>query len=123
VHCNTLINYHKKVESVKKHLNKSSPFHKLMNGMEDSDRPDRYVRKAQTKASKMQKPSLSSVPSKNVSTSRQSSVREFALPAMSRREKIRFQQHVRVLDGLSRVRAVRKAYTIVEARMASRMIV
>jgi hypothetical protein len=30
---------------------------------------------------------------------------------------------VRVLDGLPRVRAVRKAYTIVEARMAYRMIV
>jgi hypothetical protein len=30
---------------------------------------------------------------------------------------------VRVLDGLPRVRAVRKTYTIVEARMAYRMIV
>jgi hypothetical protein len=30
---------------------------------------------------------------------------------------------VRVLDGLPRVRAVRKSYKIVEERMASRMIV
>jgi hypothetical protein len=31
--------------------------------------------------------------------------------------------HMRVLDGLPRVRAVRKAHTILEARMAYRMIV
>jgi hypothetical protein len=60
MHCNMLINYHRKIESAKVHLNKCSPFRKLMNGMEDADRPDWYVRNAQTKASQKQKPSLSS---------------------------------------------------------------
>ncbi|CAN0049655.1 unnamed protein product [Lampetra fluviatilis] len=45
-HCKTLINYHKKIESVKVHLNKCSPFQNLMNGMEDADRPDWYKRNA-----------------------------------------------------------------------------
>jgi hypothetical protein len=33
------------------------------------------------------------------------------------------EEYVRVLAGLTRARDVRKAYTIVEARMAYRMIV
>ena len=43
-HCKTRINYHKKSEMVKIHLNKCAPFRKLMNGMEDVDRPDWYNR-------------------------------------------------------------------------------
>jgi hypothetical protein len=34
-HCRMLMNHHKKNESVKVHLNKCAPFHKLMNGMEE----------------------------------------------------------------------------------------
>jgi hypothetical protein len=62
MHCNTLINYQNKIESVKVHLNKCMPFRKLMNGMEDAKMPDWYVRNAHTKASQKQKHSLSSVP-------------------------------------------------------------
>jgi hypothetical protein len=38
-------------------------------------------------------------------------------------EEVKRVDSVRVLDGLPRFRAVRKSYTIVEARMAYRMIV
>ena len=43
-HCKTLINYHKKGEMVKIHLNNCGPFRKLMNGMKNVDRPDWYNR-------------------------------------------------------------------------------
>ena len=39
-HCKTLINYHKKSEMVKIHLNNCGPFRKLMNGKEDVDLSD-----------------------------------------------------------------------------------
>jgi hypothetical protein len=38
-HCKMLINYHKKSESVKVHLNNCAAFRKVMNNMEDDERP------------------------------------------------------------------------------------
>ncbi len=42
-HCRMLMNHHKKSESMKVHLNKCAPFHKLMNGMEEDKRPAWYM--------------------------------------------------------------------------------
>lgn len=43
-HCKTLLNYHKKSESVKVHLNNCAAFCKVMNSMEDGTRLEWYPR-------------------------------------------------------------------------------
>jgi hypothetical protein len=42
-YCNLHINHHKKSEVAKLHLNKCFMFCKLMNGIEDCNRPDWYI--------------------------------------------------------------------------------
>jgi Protein of unknown function (DUF 659) len=92
IHYRTLINYHKKIESVKVHLNKCAPFRKFMNGTEDADRPDWYIRNGKSRTSQQQRTVPSN--SKSSGSSRQSSMKEFTLPAVSAYEKIQFQQHI-----------------------------
>jgi hypothetical protein len=89
-HFRIAVNHHKKSEYAKLHLNKCQQFRKLMHGMEQNERPDWY-----TPNKKAHKLALSATTSsKSLVFSRKCSIKEFALPAVSKQEKNRFQQHM-----------------------------
>jgi hypothetical protein len=82
-----LVNHHKKSESVKVHLNNCALFRKLMNGMEEDKRPAWYM------ANKKPRKPLSTVVSVSTSSvapssSRQRSIKEFAIPVVSKQQKV-----------------------------------
>ena len=86
-YCNLHINYHKESEVAKLLLNKCSMFCKLMNGMEDCNRPDWFIRnkkKGKTVAS------LSNTPS----FSHQTLINQYALPKLSIKQKQEFQKNM-----------------------------
>jgi hypothetical protein len=92
-HCRMLVNHHKKSESVKIHLNKCVLFRKLMNGMEEDKSPAWYT------ANKKPRKPLSTVVSVSTSSvapssSRQHSIKEFAIPVVSKQQKVQFQKHI-----------------------------
>jgi hypothetical protein len=92
-HCRMLVNHHKKSESVKVHLNKCASFRKLVNGMEEDKRPAWY-----TTNKKPRKP-LSTTVSVSTSSvapnsSRQRSIKEFAIPVVNKQQKVQFQKHI-----------------------------
>jgi hypothetical protein len=92
-HCHMLVNHHKKSESVKVHMNKCAPFRKLMNSMEEDKRPAKYM------ANKKPKKPLSTTMSVSTSSvapssSRQHSIKEFAIPVVSKQQKAQFQKHI-----------------------------
>lgn len=92
-HCKTLINYHKKSESVKVHLNNCVAFRKVMNGMEDGERPEWYHRNKKGATQPM--PVAKNVGSAfGVSSSLQSSIKQYALLAISKTQKAKFQKHM-----------------------------
>ncbi|CAM6015243.1 unnamed protein product [Sphagnum balticum] len=88
-HCRMLVNHHKKSESVKVHLNKCAPFRKLMNGMEEDKRLAWY-----TTNKKPKKPLSTAVSvlmsSVAPSSYRQHSIKEFAIPIVSKHQKVQF---------------------------------
>ncbi|CAK9872585.1 unnamed protein product [Sphagnum jensenii] len=82
-HCCMLVNHHKKSKSVKVHLNKCVPFHKLMNGMEEDKRPAWYT--ANKKPRKPLSMAMSVLTfSVAPSSSRQRSIKEFAIPVVNK---------------------------------------
>ncbi|KAH9275053.1 hypothetical protein BASA83_002767 [Batrachochytrium salamandrivorans] len=86
-HCNLLINHHKKNECARLHLNKFNMFCKLMNGMENCNRPDWYVRNK-----KKCKTVLSS--SNTPNSSYQASIKQYALAKLSVKQKKEFHKHM-----------------------------
>jgi len=90
-HCRSLVNHHKKSESARVHLNKCTPFRRLMNGMEEDSRPTWYMG---NKKPKIPLPSSSQVSSNSPSISRQCGIKEFTLPAVSKQQKLNFQKHM-----------------------------
>jgi hypothetical protein len=92
-HYRMLVNHHKKSESVKVHLNKCASFRKLMNGMEEDKRPAWYItnKKPRKPLSTALSVSTSSVAP---SSSRQRSIKEFAIPVFSKQQKVQFQKHI-----------------------------
>ncbi len=92
-HCRMFVNHHKKSESVKVHLNKCAPFRELMNGMEE----DKYL--TWYTANKKPKKPLSTAVSMLTSSvapsfSRQRSNKEFAIPVVSKHQKVQFHKHI-----------------------------
>ena len=87
-HFKTLINYLKKSEMVKIHVSNCGTSRKLMNGMEDVDRPEWYNR---NKKPTRQARALSLF---NASSSQQISIKLFRLPAISKDTKAKFQQQI-----------------------------
>jgi hypothetical protein len=92
-HCRMLVNHHKKSESVKVHLNNCALFCKLMNGMEEDKRPAWYM------ANKKRRKPLSTTVSVSTSlvvpnSSRQRSMKEFAIPVIKKQQKVQFQKHI-----------------------------
>ncbi len=92
-HCKTLVNYHKKSESVKVHLNNCAAFRKVMNNMEDDERPEWYRRnkKGATRPVPLAKNARSV---SGVSSSLQSSIKQYALSVVSKTQKAKFQKHM-----------------------------
>jgi hypothetical protein len=92
-HCRMLVNHHKKSESMKVHLNKCAPFRKLMNGMEEDKHLAWY-----TANKKPRKPLSTAVSvlmsSVAPSSSRQCSIKEFAIPVVNKQQKVQFQKHI-----------------------------
>jgi Protein of unknown function (DUF 659) len=89
-HCRIVVNYHKQSEYAQSHLNKCQQFRKLMNGMEQDERPGWSApnKKAESLAPSAATSSTSLV------VSRQGSMKEFAIPPVSKQEKYRFQQNM-----------------------------
>jgi hypothetical protein len=87
-HCYILVNHHKKSEAAKTHLNNCVPFRKLVNGMEEEMRPDWY-----NPNKKPRKTHTAATSSDNCS-SRQCSIKEFAIPALAKQQKAMFQKHI-----------------------------
>ncbi len=88
-HCKTLVNYHKKSESIKVHLNNYATFRKVMNNMEDNKRPEWYRRNKKGVARPV--PVAKNAESvSGVSSSLQSSIKQYALPAVSKTQKAEF---------------------------------
>ncbi|KAH9555571.1 hypothetical protein CY35_08G121300, partial [Sphagnum magellanicum] len=94
-HCKTLVNYHKKSKLVKVHFNNCVAFHKVMNGMEDDKRPEWYCRnkKGATRPVPIAKNARSV---SSVSSSLQSSIKQYALLAISKTHKAKFQKHMAI---------------------------
>jgi hypothetical protein len=88
-----LVNHHKKSESVKVHLNKCALFRKLMNSMEEDKRLAWY-----TADKKPRKPLSTTVlmltSSVAPNSSRQRSIKEFAILVVSKQQKVQFQKHI-----------------------------
>ena len=96
-HCQQRVNHHRKSEMARAHMNGCAGFRSVMNGLEHSYRPDWYVAnkkgggKNQNYASKI----MSSPDGTSTGTySRQTSIRAYALPAMSQYEKKQFQTQI-----------------------------
>jgi hypothetical protein len=89
-HCRIVVNDHKKSEYAQSHLNKCQQFRKLMNGMEQDERPGWYA--PNKKAGRLAPSAATS--SKSLVVSRQGSMKEFSLPPVSIQEKYRFQQNM-----------------------------
>ncbi len=86
-HCRMLVNHHKKSESVKVHLNKCVPFRKFMNGMEEDKRLAWYT--ANKKPRKPLSMAVSVLTSSVApSSSRQCSIKEFAIPVVNKQQKV-----------------------------------
>jgi hypothetical protein len=84
-----LVNHHKKSESMKVHLNKCALFRKLMNSMEEDKRLAWYT------ANKKPRKPLSTAVSMLTSSvapnsSRQRLIKEFAIPVVSKQQKVQF---------------------------------
>lgn len=94
-HCRKLMNHHMKSESAKVHLNKYAPFCKLMNDMEEDERPacnttNKNLRKALSTAV------LVSVSSLTPRFSRQLSIKTYAISVASEQQKVGFQKHIAI---------------------------
>ena len=87
-HCNEMVNYHRKTEQVRTHLNNCSKFKKTMNGGGDADRPDWLIGKKRSQAK------LGQVDVGGASSSRQASIRQFTVPKVTKAEKARFKKHL-----------------------------
>jgi hypothetical protein len=92
-HCRMLVNHHKKSKSMNFHLNKCALFRKLMNDMEEDKCPAWYT------ANKKPRKPLSTAESVSTSLvvpnfSRQRSIKEFAIPVVSKQQKVQFQKHI-----------------------------
>lgn len=88
-HCKTFINYHKKSELVKVHLNNCVTLHKVMNGMEDGERPEWYRRNKKGGV----RPVFIVKNARfvfNMNNSLQSSIKQYVLPAISKTQKAEF---------------------------------
>ncbi len=82
-HCRMFMNHHKKSELVKVHQNKCAPFRKLMNGMEEDNRPAWYT--ANKKPRKPMSMKVSVLMSSMVpSSSYQRSIKEFAIAVVNK---------------------------------------
>ncbi|CAK9191630.1 unnamed protein product [Sphagnum troendelagicum] len=92
-HCKTFVNYHKKSKSVKVHLNNCAAFRKVMNGMEDGKRLEwyRHNKKGAVQPVLIAKNARSV---SGVSNNLQSSIKQYALPAISKTQKAEFQKHM-----------------------------
>jgi hypothetical protein len=92
-HCNVLVNHHKKSESAKVHLNRCSTFRKLMNGQDMDEWPDWFEKN-------MKGNFFGALESSNPGSSNcslrfgQRSIKEYALPAVSKQERALFQKHM-----------------------------
>lgn len=100
-HCKIVINYHKKSEYAKTHLNKCSAFRKVVHGMEFNDRPSWYVsnkrpaaRSQELEAASMLVVSSKGQSSKSQSSKGQSSIMSHMLPSVTRQQKEKFQYHM-----------------------------
>jgi hypothetical protein len=82
-HCKMLVNYHKKSKSVKVHLNNCATFRKVMNDMEDGERPEWYChnKKGVARPVPIAKKAGSMF---GVNNSLQSSIKQYALLAISK---------------------------------------
>ncbi len=88
-HYKTLINYHKKSELVKVHLNNCAAFCKVMNDMEDGEHSEWYC--YNKKGAVEPVPIVKNAGSvSGVSISLQSSIKQYALPAVSKTQKAKF---------------------------------
>jgi len=87
------MNHPKKSELVKVHLNKCALFYNFMNGMEEDKRPAWYT--ANKKPRKPLSTAVSvSTSSVAPSSSCQRSIKEFAIPVVSKQQKVQFQKHI-----------------------------
>lgn len=85
-HCKSLVNYHKKSEQVQSHFNNCRNFLKLMNGIEDPDRLNWYLRnKKRTKKNAVESVDI---------LGRQTSMKQFTVLAVTKQERDKFQKHV-----------------------------
>jgi len=92
-HCKTLVNYHKKSELVKVHLNNCATFCKVMNDMEDNERPEWY--RCNKKGVVWPMPIAKNARSvSGVSSSLQSLIKQYALLTISKTQKAEFQKHI-----------------------------
>jgi hypothetical protein len=82
-HCKTLVNYHKKNKLAKVHLNNCATFRKVMNGMEDGERPEWYRRNK--KGAAWPVPIAKNAGSvSSMSNNLQSSIKQYALSIVSK---------------------------------------
>jgi hypothetical protein len=88
-HCKTLVNYHKKSESVKVHLNNCVAFRKVMNDIDDSERSKWYCHNKKGAVwPVLVAKNARSVSS--VSSSMQSTIKQYAFLAVSKTQKAEF---------------------------------
>ncbi len=92
-HCCMLVNHHKKNEAMKVHLNKCASFCKLVNNIKEDKHPAWY-----TANKKPRKPLSTAVlvltSLMAPSSSCQRSIKEFAIPVVSKQQKVQFQKHI-----------------------------
>jgi hypothetical protein len=102
-HCNFTLNHHKKGNMVKAHLNKCTHFHKYLNGLDDDACPEWYVRNSKllkrnasppASSSFFPSPTSASYDSPSMIIRRQSSIKDYALPKITRVGRDRFQVEV-----------------------------
>jgi hypothetical protein len=90
-----LVNYHKKSESIKVHLNNCAAFRKVMNDMEDGKRPEWY-RRNKKGATRLVIVAKNAGSMSSVSSSLQSSIKKYALSTISKTHKAKFQKHMAI---------------------------
>jgi hypothetical protein len=92
-HCKALVNYHEKSKSVKVHFNNCAAFRKVMNSMEDDERP-KWYRRNKKGAARPVLVAKNAGSVSDVSNNLQSLIKQYALSAVSKTHKTKFQKRM-----------------------------